>query len=291
MSNRLRNESGSIAIVVAICLSFIMGAVGLALDFGRAHSARTHAQNSLDAAVLAAVTEETEAEGRNALDKFLASQGLDAAKASFARDVQSSQIIASGTYETRIATTFAAIMGISELPVQVSAAAAVATPQSVSKLELDLKAAYGWFDKRVTFYVQRPDGRIEAIATIDYKATDGKAEGWRGTGIMTVRPSSDVTVGPFEKLWVEMMVDDTAAHKIVKYSSDDPKTADRLYLDGIRMESGKSVEIGKLLPCDKSVEYAWEDSSGAVALKYQDLFFKVRATCDTTLRGQVRLIR
>ena len=48
------DERGSIAIIFAVSLIVLTGAVGLAIDFGRAYSSRQHLQSALDAAVLAA---------------------------------------------------------------------------------------------------------------------------------------------------------------------------------------------------------------------------------------------
>ena len=47
-------NSGNVAVIAAICMTLIMAATGGAVDFGRAYQARIAAQNTLDAAVLAA---------------------------------------------------------------------------------------------------------------------------------------------------------------------------------------------------------------------------------------------
>ena len=52
--NWLANDCGNIAVLSALCMTIIFGLAGSALDFGRAYTARTQLQKSLDAAVLAA---------------------------------------------------------------------------------------------------------------------------------------------------------------------------------------------------------------------------------------------
>lgn len=284
-----RNESGAIAITFAVGLTVLFGVVGLAIDIGRVTNARTTAQNSLDAAVLAAMSEETEESSQNAFNSFLASKGLDPTKATISWNVESSQIIGTSTYSTRIPTSFARIFGFSDLPVEVAAAAVVRTPETVSELKFNLKEAYGWYDKNVAFYALRPDGRTEVIAHIDYKMTDHKAANWRGTGVMTVSPSTTVSVGPFKTIWAVMTV--KSATNVTQYRTDDPTTSEHLFINGVQMPHGKTVDIGTLLPCGNTVEYAWEDSTGVVAFAAQDIFFDIQVACNANSRGRIHLVK
>jgi Flp pilus assembly protein TadG len=61
------DKSGNFAIIFAICIVPIFGAAGLAVDYSRIYSARSHLQQAADAAVLAAVNEAQAkiADGRN----------------------------------------------------------------------------------------------------------------------------------------------------------------------------------------------------------------------------------
>ena len=53
----LRRQQGAVAVTVALCLLFLLGFMGLALDFGRLFVVRGELQTAVDSCALAAVRE------------------------------------------------------------------------------------------------------------------------------------------------------------------------------------------------------------------------------------------
>lgn len=118
-----RNDDGSVAIVFALALVVLMGAAGVALDFARAHHARTEMQNALDSAVLAGARadEGTQAAiANNMFTKNFSDKGAKNVSASFGPAGEGEF---AGTATGRINTTLAAVLGIEHLDINVAAKA------------------------------------------------------------------------------------------------------------------------------------------------------------------------
>lgn len=267
----------------------LVGMVGLAMDYSRALSAHNHAQQVLDSATLVAIKEADPSKQRDVFDAYLKSQALDPQYAAFTGGKNGNQLTATSHYLDHMRGTFSRLFGQESWPIIADSEAAAEA--SVSEFEIDLKDAYGWFSKDVEFYVLRPDGSTEIIATISYVMTDHTGAGWRGTGTTTVSPSRVIKPGVFQKLWARMVAKDLVKHNTFIFSSDDPKTSNHLYIDGVQMTEGKTVDIGKLLPCGQKVEYSWEDSVDTAAWVTQDIFFEVKTNCEQPNSTTARLTR
>ena len=72
--------------------------------------------------------------------------------------------------------------------------------------------------------------------------------------------------------------------KVLK--SDDPKTSDRLYIDGVEVKSGRTVDIFTAVPCGQTSEQAWEDGGSKVPgpVKEADFFYSVTGKCNYSQR-------
>lgn len=111
------DERGAIAILAALTLTLMVGAVGGAVDFGRVYSARLETQAALDAAVLVAgrklqVRDVTEGEAKSAAATF-----FDNNKSDWVSTTELDIQIADGTRITalasvRVPATLASILGV-----------------------------------------------------------------------------------------------------------------------------------------------------------------------------------
>lgn len=270
-----RDERGSIIVPAALLMTALLIVAGGAIDFGRAINTKSRAQGVIDSAVLTAAGAPTESEGRESFQEFLALNGLDKAKGTFKWMLQGTEVAVESSYSNALPTTLAQVFGMKSIPYKVTSSAAA--PLQPSEITLKMKQAYGWFSKDVTFKVERPDGTIETIATLSYTMTDFTAFGWRGTGPTVITPSNTVSVGKYKKLWAEMVAHDKNTGIKYYYSTVNPSQSNHLFIDGVQMPLGKAVDVGALLPCGKTVEYSWEDSTDGWWV--QDIFFDVSVTC------------
>ena len=125
------------------------------------------------------------------------------------------------------------------------------------------------------------------MATAQYTPTNFKAHNGRGTGRSEVTPSERVVVPEYEDFWLELHVRDLSGHSSV-YSTKDPRTAHHLIVDGHQLPTGSKPQIGKFMPCGRTVAHDWEDGGN---FNKQDMFFDVKTTCDTPDSTKVRLVR
>lgn len=281
----VRDNRGAIAVTFALTASVLLGMTALAIDVGRAYSARRHAQNALDAATLAAVVSQTDKEFRG----LLAAKGLEPSRGTVELNTTKGAVTANGSYRGAVETTFAAVIGFNRMDFSVSASARA--PLKASELTLNLKDAFGWSNKVVTFHAKRPDGQVEAVATITYTMTDHTGAGWRGTGTTTVSPSNTVSLGDYTEIWADMTATSTSSGAVKTFSTNNPQTAHHLFIDGQQMTQGQVVPINLLLPCGTRVEYGWEDDGGPGSWLTQDIFFDVSVECESTDSSSVRLTR
>ena len=92
-------------------------------------------------------------------------------------------------------------------------------------------------------------------------------------------PGAIIDVKTMEKLYLEMKVPSGNPQTL---KSNDPATSNRLYLDGIEVETGKTVDIFRVVPCGKSSSQAWEDGGNAVPapVSNADFFYTVSGKCE-----------
>lgn len=282
-----RDERGSMIVPAALVMSALLIVAGGAIDFGRAINTKSRAQGVIDSAVLTAAAASTESEGRDSFQQFLTLNGLDKSKATFNWVLGNTGVTVETTYANALPTSLAQVFGMKSIPYKVASSAAA--PLQPIEITLMVKQAYGWFDKDVTFKVQRDDGTIQTIAKLTYTMTDWTAFAWRGTGPTVITPSSTVSVGKYKKLWAEMVAHDKKTGQNFYYSTNNPNQANHLFIDGVQMPLGKAVEVGALLPCGQKVEYAWEDSTDGWWA--QDIFFDVSITCEAPNPQMVHLTK
>lgn len=101
-----------------------------------------------------------------------------------------------------------------------------------------------------------------------------------------------VDVADMETLYLQMDVPKYSSslpnnpRTAIKLRSDDPATSDRLYIDGIEVQTGQVVDIFTSVPCGETSEQAWEDGGNAVPapVSNADFFYKVTGKCDFSAR-------
>lgn len=88
-----------------------------------------------------------------------------------------------------------------------------------------------------------------------------------------------IDVKTMEKLYLQMDVP-SGNPKVLK--SNDPATSNRLYLDGVEVETGKTVDIFRAVPCGNTSSQAWEDGGNAVPapVSNADFFYTVSGKCE-----------
>jgi hypothetical protein len=133
----------------------------------------------------------------------------------------------------------------------------------------------------------------------NYSAQSGEIvnTNWKGYKFRTrcaftsgLQDSAVVDVSTMDDIYLEMDVPsapnaDPPKPRYLK--SNDPVTADRLYLDGIEVvPNGKPVDIFTVVPCGETSEQAWEDGGNETPAPVEnaDFFYKVTGKCDYSQR-------
>ena len=138
------NESGSIAIYATMILGVLIGAIALAVDYSHLLEMRSKMQNTLDAAVLAAIQEDDSASAEAALNKYVSALPASGGLESFQAEVVSfddTQITARAGGV--VSMSFAPIFGITSMAVQVKAAASRGSKYREMLFALDMSSSMG----------------------------------------------------------------------------------------------------------------------------------------------------
>jgi hypothetical protein len=97
-----------------------------------------------------------------------------------------------------------------------------------------------------------------------------------------------IDVSQMNDIYLEMDVPSAANNNKPRYlRSNDPTTADRLFLDGVGVvPNGKPVDIFSAVPCGQTSAQAWEDGGSPTPgpLVAADFFYKVTGKCDYSER-------
>jgi len=104
---------------------------------------------------------------------------------------------------------------------------------------------------------------------------------WFKSGITADR---FIDVSTMEDIYLQMDVP-SGNPNVLK--SNDPTTANRLYLDGVEVVgNGKPVDIFSVVPCGETSAQAWEDGGNAVPAPVEnaDFFYRVTGKCDYSQR-------
>lgn len=119
-----RASGGNIAVVFALALVPIFGAIGAAVDYSQANDVKSRLQNALDSAVLAGVTQISSQQIPTATAVFGANhtgQFTTTVTSSFLQNADGSL---SGTASAVVKTSVLGVLGVSSIPVKVAATAA-----------------------------------------------------------------------------------------------------------------------------------------------------------------------
>ncbi len=153
----LRNKNGSLAAPFALTICLLMLFIAVAIDFSRLVSARKYAQNLTDHAVLTAATTMvieadktlSKARGENHFNSVKADKTICCAEMDTEISIKKSgtewviQAVSSGN----IQTTFAGILGKSELPLTVESESRIGVPEIEVILALDVSASMQFYGK------------------------------------------------------------------------------------------------------------------------------------------------
>ncbi|PLP59487.1 hypothetical protein CYK37_09190 [Mesorhizobium loti] len=109
------------------------------------------------------------------------------------------------------------------------------------------------------------DGSVQVLCTSTPDGTTG----------------ATVDVSTMETLYLQMVVTKDNGAKVT-LTSNDPATSNRLYINGIEVETGKKVDIFRAVPCGNSSQQAWEDGGNAVPapVANADFFYTVTGKCE-----------
>jgi Flp pilus assembly protein TadG len=121
-----RGEAGAVTLAFSLLMIPLLLVMGLGLDYGRAVSAKTRLQASLDGAVLAAIGQPAAKRDVAARNAFAANWPDSAAVQSLAFQANADGTL-SGQASASVSTLFAKLVGTPALPVQVTAKAGLAT--------------------------------------------------------------------------------------------------------------------------------------------------------------------
>lgn len=128
----LTNRSGTVAIIFALTAFTIITLVGSAVDYGRWYNAKAQMQGALDSAVLAAGRALQTTNYNQSVATDMAKQYYDRMKSPLvARETSSFEVIENGTKvrgtsDSFVSTPFLSLVGLSEMPIYISADAVVA---------------------------------------------------------------------------------------------------------------------------------------------------------------------
>ena len=139
-----QDRSGNMAIIAALGAIPMILAVGFAVDYSRASSAKADLQEAVDAAVLAGARDATAAWTTVATNMFNASlrtKDFTLATKSFTQDASGNYV---GTASGSVKTTFSGLMAVTSLPVNATATAVIkAATDKVCILLLSTSATPG----------------------------------------------------------------------------------------------------------------------------------------------------
>lgn len=145
-----RNVDGSITVLVAICLTTLAGAAGIAIDYGRAVNARLVLQQAADAAALAAARDTSMTNTQ--VDNLVAASMQVNAKSNLFKATPTANIVrtTSGltptveiTVNAIVPSTFMKLAGIKEMPVKAKSKAGFNELYSTVYALIDMSESMG----------------------------------------------------------------------------------------------------------------------------------------------------
>ena len=124
------SQDGSTMMIFALLAVPVVGMVGVSVDLSRSSNAKSDLRAALDASLLSAAREGEDgfaAVADTYFDTNTADLAAHAPAASFSADEQSGSIVYTGEVTASVKTTFASLLGISAMPVRLTAS--VTMPQ------------------------------------------------------------------------------------------------------------------------------------------------------------------
>lgn len=290
------DRRGGVGVAFAASAAVMIAAIGAAVDYNYAVSARTRLQAALDAGVLAGVVEALPGQrvvaAERAFAANIAGAPIGAARAQFV--TQADDAFAGTATGVASNSLMRAFSPASDLRVAATAEArrtVVATPGSVT---INVGSAKGWFWKRMTLWARERGGAADRLlATYTYQPTS--LYNW-GTGTNTGPFGQPITLGAnyvyaYFKLEVSpdgCPLDMAAAHPEAMTGSDttwyepwvcvplgrgvtktarpytfatnDPLTSNHLFVNGRMLPYGSTASILDLAACGQTWTHAWEDT-------------------------------
>jgi hypothetical protein len=273
-------------------------AAGMAVDYTAASTERAAMQDVADSAALAGASVydgTNEKAAITAAEGFLKDYKTDlVGKASF--DVSMNGQTVEVDFKGESDNAFMDIVGVKSTPIGVVSEAIA--PMRPKKIEFTPTKAQGWYYKKVSIIVVRPNTTVETVVgTVTYQPLtqhDG------GQGTMEVVPSSSIELGEYTDLILRMEIKNDGCaikeraemdgEKIncktrnraedrvynLTLRTDNPDTSHYLFVDGKQLAKGVTSPLSSILVCGKTSSHAWEDGGGFAR---QDFFYTAKTTC------------
>lgn len=293
------DRSGNFAMMTALVMVPLLLAGGSVVDFSAAYTQKTNMQGIADAAALAggavydgsnsaAAIAKAEAFLKGYKDKL-----PSGATYTVTMTGQNVDVSINGLSQN----TFMQLAGKPTLDIGVASQAIA--PMKPKTVKFTPTKIQGWFWKRVTIRVVRPNTDKEVIVgTVTYQPTTHDNG---GQGTWTVTPSGTLDLGKYSKLALQMDIkedgcdvgqkatitrnDDVVCNKntgsqYTKYNkilrTDNPDTSYYLFVGGKQLPKGITSPLDDILVCDKTSNHAWEDGGD---FDRQDFFYTATTTC------------
>ncbi len=200
-----QDRRGNISLMFAATIGISVFGLGVALDFGRAVSTRSDAQNALDAVVLAkaanpalSTTDESAIFNRN----FTA---RGATLASLGTSTDTSGVV-TGNASVTVPMSFSGLFGQTSTTVGVTAKANPKAPAKYATVTMKITSAQGAYDKEIYAVTLDKNGTVltrQLALTYDYTLASGK-----GTKTYTpaIGGSTTLSITSYDQFAIEMVV-------------------------------------------------------------------------------------
>ncbi|MDR7146132.1 pilus assembly protein [Rhizobium sp. BE258] len=304
----LHDRGGNFAMMTGLLAVPLILAAGVAVDYSMAAMERTNLQQIADGAALAGgkIFDGTNLSDAQAAAKSFITSYADKLPKDVAFNITANgrtlQVAMTGT----AATSFMKFGGFNSTAVGVTSAAI--SPLKPEKVTFTPTKAQGYWYKQVSVRVVREGSTAETVlATVEYTTTTHANS---GSGTMVVKPSSQIDLGKYTKLVLQMDIkkdgcplkkravvngndvkcESDSAQTYNKYDAtmrtDNPQTTNYLFVDGKQLPQGVTQPLESYFGCSKPQSHAWEDGGG---WERQDFFYTVSSECKAADGDYVRL--
>lgn len=268
--------------------ALVLGSVALAtvgaIDMARLSNAHRDMQKALDSAVVAALRDNAMERGQeDTLRRTFAANTDHGTVTDIAvqntDDFARVAATAGGTVDTLILER----SGITTPYLSVNSTAE--RKKTVSQIRFKSATASGYWNKTIRIMGERDDGSKEQLGRVVYasgRITAQESAGW-------------VDMAGFRSVYLTMTIDmdrsilDSHCPRTCpsKFRSDDPAYSHRIYIDGVRLARGVSVDLIEKTPCQGRVKHQWEDGGGSSP----DFSYFLEGTCGIALDEPIRITR